>query len=382
MRMRKFVRVFLLLIPFGNLAAQNLIYNGGFEVHSSVPKYQSQIKLAVGWFRPTRGTPDYFNRLSGKTKIGAPYNFMGYQQPRTGEGYGGFYLYESADLDGYREYLSTKLKSTLERGKQYQVKFYVSLADYSEMAISNIEVLFTPNEIKRDGSERIPIKPQLKYTGDVITDTAHWVELLWTYTAKGNEQYMTIGNFEKAAQCNVTELVHGLAKGISLDAYYYIDDVCVERLKQDTVCKCEQDTARAPGAMHKKDTLHIRKKTEKLNIEPEQNIILQHIYFETNKSDLLPASFQELNQLVQYLKKNPKAAIELSGYTDNTGRESKNQKLSDARAKAVADYIKQKGIHENRITYKGYGSANPIADNTTKEGKAKNRRVEFTVHLN
>lgn len=377
----KFISCILsfVLVP-AILLSQNLVPNGSFELHQGIPKYPSQITKAIGWFRPSVGTPDYFNACAGKRPIGVPYNFIGYQKPRTGNGYAGFYLYESADPDGYREYVSTKLKSTLVRGKPYQVKFYVCLANHSEMAVSNIEVLFTRDKLNIPTSERIHKKPQLKYPGDIITDTANWVEISWNYVAKGNEQYITIGNFEKADKCNLKTLIYGLAKGISLNAYYYIDDVCVEEIINNNPCKCEQDTVPLPGDVIKNEQLS--KKPAKLDIKPEQAIILENIFFETNASELLPASFPELNQLVAYMKKHPAATIDFSGYTDNTGREKKNMELSTARAKAVADYLEKRGIKEGRINYKGYGSANPVANNHTKEGRAKNRRVEFTIHLN
>ncbi|MEI6854382.1 MAG: OmpA family protein, partial [Bacteroidota bacterium] len=71
--------------------------------------------------------------------------------------------------------------------------------------------------------------------------------------------------------------------------------------------------------------------------------------------------------------------IEISGHTDNVGKENDNQLLSEARAKAVMDYFVRKGINPTRLTYKGYGSTQPIAPNTTDEGRAKNRRVEMKV---
>jgi outer membrane protein OmpA-like peptidoglycan-associated protein len=71
--------------------------------------------------------------------------------------------------------------------------------------------------------------------------------------------------------------------------------------------------------------------------------------------------------------------IEISGHTDKTGSEPLNFKLSEARAKAVVDYLIQKGIDRSRMEFKGYGSLQPISDNNTASGRAKNRRVEFKI---
>ena len=71
--------------------------------------------------------------------------------------------------------------------------------------------------------------------------------------------------------------------------------------------------------------------------------------------------------------------IEISGHTDNTGSAPINTKLSEARAKVVVDYLVQKGIDRSRMNFKGYGSLQPVAENTTVAGRAKNRRVEFKI---
>jgi outer membrane protein OmpA-like peptidoglycan-associated protein len=71
--------------------------------------------------------------------------------------------------------------------------------------------------------------------------------------------------------------------------------------------------------------------------------------------------------------------IEISGHTDKTGSEPVNFKLSEARAKTVVDYLVQKGVDQARMEFKGYGSLQPIADNATAQGRAKNRRVEFKI---
>ena len=108
-------------------------------------------------------------------------------------------------------------------------------------------------------------------------------------------------------------------------------------------------------------------------------IVLNNIYFETDKSELLPESFPELDKLVSLMKASPQKSIEISGHTDNTGTEETNIQLSTARAKAVVDFLVSKGIASSRLTYKGYGSSIPLADNDSDEGRSKNRRVELKI---
>lgn len=114
-------------------------------------------------------------------------------------------------------------------------------------------------------------------------------------------------------------------------------------------------------------------------IEVGQVVRLNNIYFETGKSLLLEESFLELDVLVDLLQSNPTMEILISGHTDNKGNAKANLKLSEDRVKAVDMYLIEKGIDTKRLTYKGYGSSKPVADNRTEEGRAKNRRVEFTI---
>jgi outer membrane protein OmpA-like peptidoglycan-associated protein len=106
---------------------------------------------------------------------------------------------------------------------------------------------------------------------------------------------------------------------------------------------------------------------------------LKNIQFELNSSQLQPVSLIELNKLLQLMNDNPTTKIEISGHTDNSGSDALNMQLSLDRAKAVADYLKSNGIDANRLTWKGYGASKPVADNSTEEGRALNRRTEFTI---
>jgi outer membrane protein OmpA-like peptidoglycan-associated protein/tetratricopeptide (TPR) repeat protein len=114
-------------------------------------------------------------------------------------------------------------------------------------------------------------------------------------------------------------------------------------------------------------------------ITVNSTVALKNIQFEYKSFQLQPVSLTELDKLVQLMADNPTAAVQISGYTDNIGNDADNIILSTNRAKAVADYLINKGIDAKRLTWKGYGAAKPIADNTTEEGRAKNRRTEFTI---
>lgn len=116
-----------------------------------------------------------------------------------------------------------------------------------------------------------------------------------------------------------------------------------------------------------------------IKIEPPKDFILENVYFDTGKSSLKPNSFKALNDLAEILKIKNTMVVEIQGHTDNVGSEEDNLKLSQARAIEVRKYLIAKGIQENRISAKGYGSTQPIAYNASDEGKSKNRRTSLKV---
>ena len=115
-------------------------------------------------------------------------------------------------------------------------------------------------------------------------------------------------------------------------------------------------------------------------VTKEKIEVKQVIYFDTAKATIKDVSKPILDEVADVLKANPDIKkIRVEGYTDNTGATELNTKLSDQRAKSVADYVSGKGVDSARLDSKGFGPEKPIADNATKEGRAKNRRVEFVI---
>ncbi|HZH70884.1 MAG TPA: OmpA family protein, partial [Mariniphaga sp.] len=106
---------------------------------------------------------------------------------------------------------------------------------------------------------------------------------------------------------------------------------------------------------------------------------LHNIYFETDSFKILPESEPELQTLVHFLSSNPDLKVEIQGHTDNTGNSDKNLVLSERRAFSVVDYLISNGITKERLSWKGYGEQNPVADNETSEGRQQNRRTTIKI---
>eukprot|EP01086_Lenisia_limosa_P007454 TRINITY_DN2725_c0_g1_i1.p1 TRINITY_DN2725_c0_g1~~TRINITY_DN2725_c0_g1_i1.p1 ORF type:complete len:222 (-),score=38.91 TRINITY_DN2725_c0_g1_i1:495-1160(-) len=111
-----------------------------------------------------------------------------------------------------------------------------------------------------------------------------------------------------------------------------------------------------------------------------QLIMPGSITFDTNKSNIKPNFYSTLNKVAQTLAEDNKSAILVTGYTDNTGNDSINIPLSQARAQSVKNYLASQGVSSSRIDAQGLGSSNPIASNATAAGKEQNRRVEISIY--
>lgn len=124
----------------------------------------------------------------------------------------------------------------------------------------------------------------------------------------------------------------------------------------------------------------VTKNAEIKSIETGKVCDLRDIYYETNSYTLTSASKVVVALFIQFLKDNPTVKVEIQGHTDNVGNDDANLRLSEQRAKAVYDYVISQGIPANRLRYKGYGESQPIADNNTAAGRAKNRRTVFLIY--
>lgn len=358
----------------------NLIYNPSFEEHSSCPKRidpYGYMDEPMAWWQPSSGSSDYYNNCGGR-QCHVPNNKLGIQMPRTGGSMVGIYC----SLTDYREYIETELKEKLQKGERYRLSFWVSLSEFSPQAVATIGGLFTKemlsdttrgmltnNSFKENNKgvrQNISTfyKPQvINPFARVLADTLNWMQIEGEFVAEGGEKFLTIGNFYPAEQSNVVN-IEGL-RNILPGAYYYIDDVelyCLtcgqtKQIGDIAITKTQDTTAYAVGSV----------------------VVLENIFFEFDKSVLLPQSYVELHNLINLLNKHSDMKIELSGHTDNKGKDRYNMELSLNRAKAVYDYLILAGIDKKRLKYKGYGAKQPIADNKTEEGRAKNRRVEFKI---
>jgi OOP family OmpA-OmpF porin len=230
------ILILLLLLSFRGVS-QNLVDNPTFELNSDCPKYLGQFFMANGWNSPSLGTPDYFNDCSPSYDYGTEFNKKGGQVARSGHAYMGIQV---SDLHRnlFYEYLETKLNNPLVAGQQYCVRMFVSMGG-SDCGLKSMGIAFSQNVIRTMDAGRLDIPNTPLTNQSSMIDTTGWVCLTATYTAKGGENFLTIGNFQKDNPFIRVKL-NAKLDDTFFNAYYFIDDVSVMAIKEPGECKCTE----------------------------------------------------------------------------------------------------------------------------------------------
>jgi outer membrane protein OmpA-like peptidoglycan-associated protein len=250
-------------------------------------------------------------------------------------------------------------------------EFKSSLPEISEYTVSAKAQGFLPKE----QSFKIP---------ELYNDTTLNVEILLTPVAK---KLVLTGNvYDKKTEKVISSKLNVSLKGdrntnFSLQASNGKFEQAIPKLGWYLI------SASAEGYLNATDSVAIEDAeltpvTKDIYLEPIEvglTVRLKNIYFDFDKTTLKNESFIELNKVVDFLKQNNTVEIEIAGHTDNKGSDEYNENLSQGRSQAVVDYIISQGIESFRISAHGYGESKPIDSNDAEEGRANNRRVEFTV---
>lgn len=362
--------VFLLLaIPLNaqNQQAEedgNIVPNPSFERYSGIPlgwfyKGKHFTDVMKFWNAPTGASPDIFGPKVRIPKHWAEKGF-GKQPPRTGNSMVGLTIYGCEEGKPHcREYIQIQLKESLVVGQNYYFEFYVNRLPRS-LKVNNLGGYFSVKEINAIADDLIEGTPQIKATEIINTPLSGWVRIAGRFQANEEFNYLTIGNFDTDEDTKVESHTRSPLNY----AYYYVDDVLLKK---------EKPILKIPV---KADDL------TKIPLEEGKIVTLKNIFFETDKFELLPRSYIELNKLLTLMRTNPNMVIEVRGHTDIRGKVDYNKYLSRKRAKAVVLFLIDSGINPARMLYKGFGSEIPIAKNDTADGMQLNRRVEFKILSN
>jgi outer membrane protein OmpA-like peptidoglycan-associated protein len=381
----KTIIIFLFFISYFAIGiAQNIIPNYSFEQHHG--------DRVAKWAQPTG--PNYHNHKTGE--FGNPYD---------GEWFSGICVSNTE----YSEAMGIRLLEPLKAGRKYFISMYIrkmpgTLSTYNFDVCDEIQVYFTdkPPNIFSPVLYPIDTNQLIRIKLPVDESILEWTYIEGEYVAKGGESIFTLGylalpdpnkpikpfyltnldfdddndgNLSKKEQKKKVKILNNPIIKSYENAYepfrvrYYFDNVClIEKVEG----KDYYDCGILVNGEAEIDTV-IPKPI------PGKRYVLHNIFFDFDQSRILPASYKSLDSLVNILNGYPDIRILIKGFTDNFGTPEYNLRLSEQRALSVMNYLIQKGIKQERLSYQGYGEKFPIATNETDKGRLQNRRVEFEV---
>lgn len=350
---------------------------------------------------PTELKADLFSK-SGTGDIGIPVNIYGSEEPTTENGgnvYAGIVAYKPGKLAGERSYITIQLMQgkepvTLKKGLTYCIEYAVSLSESSKFACNNLGAYLSKDAPGNGEAGAIymagdhVMKAQLN---KVYNGFFGWEKVCNTYTAKGDEKYITIGNFDlnDKTQFQAVKKPKDAEADPLTHAYYYIDNIIVRLVDSPTECACFN--AKPPKIEDGFSTL-VFDKTPEINdkMNTEKKIAAQTIYFRAGKTSLTENARVNLDFIIAQMNANPAMKLEVEGHNDGleikAGAENEDYLNMDRkRVAAAVKYLTNNGIAEERIV-KSYKSdtmpSAEISEDDDQEVKdAKNRRVEFRVKL-
>jgi outer membrane protein OmpA-like peptidoglycan-associated protein len=351
---------------------------------------------------PTELKADVFH-VKGSSDVGIPANVYGKEDPTTengGEVYTGIVAYKPGKAAGERSYITIQLNNngtqlTLKKGLTYCVEYSLSLSESSKFACNNLAMYFSKDQLidgadewgKNAKAAEYIVKGQLN---QIYNGFLGWEKVCNTYIAKGEEKYITIGNFDK----NETTKFQAVKKPKDSEAdpiahaYYYIDNVVVRLV--DNVSECACYNARPPKIEDNFSTLIYDKEPEITDKMPvDKKIAAQTIYFRQGKPSITENAKEHMNFVIAEMNANPSMDIEISGNCDELEVKASEENedyldLDRKRVDIVVKYFVAQGIAESRLKSKKYNgttvpSSEIVEDDESDLMQAKNRRVEFRV---
>ncbi len=238
--MKLIIKYFILaLVGFTNLHAQvNLVPNGSFENLINCPSSTSQFEgFVVSWFNPNLGSPDLYNSCASPNNISdIPNNLTGNILPFDGNGFCGIYLLKGLQNDPgnkSREYIGVHLVNSLVKDSLYSLKFYTSLAIFSNIAISNIGCLISKDSIYQFNFLPLYTDSSIfssNNINNIINNKNSWTELTFNFKANGGEKYLYIGDFNNDSLTNYLNLDDTISN--LFEVYYLFDKISLTRTNE------------------------------------------------------------------------------------------------------------------------------------------------------
>jgi len=392
----------------------NLVPNPSFEEVEKRIKGAGEVYQAAPWRAVTANPVDLYSADSKSKEHSVPENKYGKEKARTGVRYAGVSFYGHRGRLP-RTYLGTQLKNPLTAGREYCVKFHISLSDKSKYAVNNLGVYLSNEEVQEGTEGNLGFEPQvMSVTNDVYEKQFLWEPICRTYKAVGGEEYLVIGNFfaDEKTKLEPLKLSKEFSGRQTYDAYYYIDDVSVIPMEQlgDGACACDKiaggqlkveyksfgteeekrasakktyivnsDGSKAKETIAKEkegdEVKTFSSETTSTSSETEAvfDIAKVNVYFDIKGLQPMDSEQTKVDQIIAYLNNNPDQNIELVGHIDES--ESDVKSLGMRRAFMVKKMLVDGGVDASRIKYSNSGSGDP----QSKSDSSKNQRLTIKL---
>ena len=358
--LKKYFLIILFAFCVNNLFAQNYFANADFEQLNRCTEFNQDCAPEAWFYIKPAITPLIYNNVVPR--------------PFTGKD---LLILQVENIFGKvrkRNFIYTMFCCPLQAGKNYKLSFYINA---NGKKFEGIDFHFSNKEFITANFNTDSIKPTIHIDStDVQNALGDWKYVETIYKANGKEKYCYIGNLSKSFfKFSAVERMNKAG-----DVFYFIDDISFAPVVAEKLCTNYQKNI---------DKLLVQKKrhTEAALINSttlvSDTIILPSVYFENDKAIIKPAFYKILNALVEKVKQKNINSVSIEGHTDSNGSDEHNIILSEQRAIAVKDIlVKKLPTLKDNIEVAGKAAANPIADNNTKEGRAKNRRVQIIFTYN
>ncbi|MCB0770380.1 MAG: OmpA family protein [Flavobacteriales bacterium] len=307
-----------------------------------------------GFDRNTHPAPDSWRNASDGT-------------PDMLEGRTGIYAYSAAYTDN-REYIRIPLADTLRPGATYGFRFDIQRNAEYAYAADAIGLAVTDTFTTRRDRMRMDL-PVVWHSppGLVIDNTLGPITLCGTFNSSICASQLLLGNFKPDSLCTVMRM------GNTTDgpfAYYFVDNVHLWKVADadglvdpcTPLARTAEEMGEGPGPA---------------SLEARYDRLVFH--FDTDRDTLTGPKPQELSDLASTMRSDPDLHVRIVGHTDDSGSRERNERLGRSRARTLAAMLCAYGVPDERISIASEGSRMPVADNSTHEGRALNRRVELIV---
>ncbi len=355
--------------------SQNLLANGSFEDENICTEYHVNCAPAA-WISTFNGYSNYY-KDSNKAHTGT--HCIAIEAGHS-------------KIPFSRTFIRSQLLCKMRKGNQYRIEFFVrsrnDILDSIGIYFTSYDFLFFKD---MPYQKIIPSMYAADGPNNFVKSDSSWQKVTLVYTASGDEQYITLGNFSKRD-------INGNT-GIPKENHFFvfIDDVSITPLDvNEKICSDWQTTKQSIYDQHERHeyldrAIQYYRKANRFPEAPElsftsvttiDTLVLPDVLFASAKASLQSNSYQLLDSFSKSIAGKQIDSLVIGGHTDSTGSVQLNAKLSSDRAQTVANYFIEKAIIKpEQAIAKGWGSSKPIAENQTPQGRQKNRRVEIFVYI-